>query len=86
MGKQLQKHTKMLETVNGCDAISHTDVLHKCLLYGLKDSEKDMSPWRWSEEWVAISCTECRNGYVSLWTIGQGALNDPKTDGETPAH
>jgi hypothetical protein len=35
---------KVLETVNGCDAVSHTDVLQKCVLYGLKDSEKDMSP------------------------------------------
>lgn len=52
----------------------------KCLLYGWKDSEKDMSPWRWSKEWVVISCTECRSSYVSLWTIGQRALNDPKTD------
>jgi len=32
---------KVRETVNGCDAVSHIDVLHKCLLYGLKDSEKD---------------------------------------------
>jgi len=34
----------LLEPVNGCDAVSRTDILHKCLLYGLKDSEKDMSP------------------------------------------
>jgi hypothetical protein len=68
----------VLEIVNGCDAVSHTDVLHKCLLYGLKDSEKDVSPWRWSKEWVVISCTECRKICISSGTIGQGPLGDPQ--------
>jgi hypothetical protein len=60
----------MLKTVSENVAVSHV-----CVLNWLKDSVRDVGPWKWSKGWVGIHCSKSGSSSTSSETGGHRPPN-----------